>query len=142
MSLGNYDGSVAMIASRLRIAKTTAEVAVRELISLGLLKETNGKLSKVNRKLRFGSSKSLREIRQFHSQMLGKAQEELRDFTDDADFSQRLITGITLTAGPDKIDAARRKLAECLHEIANDLTEDDGTEVFHLSAQLFPITKR
>lgn len=141
MSLADYDGSVSMIAERLRIAPTTAAITVRELIALGLLTEKDGRLGKVNRKLRFGSAKSLREIRQFHSQMLGKAQEELRDFTEEADFARRLITGITLTAAPSKIEAARRKLAECLHEIANDLTEDEGTEVFHLSAQLFPLTK-
>jgi hypothetical protein len=32
------------------------------------------------------------------------------------------------------------KLAECLHEIANDLTHESGTDVYHLSAQLFPLT--
>jgi hypothetical protein len=102
----------------------------------------NGQFKKANVRLRWGSAKSLAEIRNFHDQMLAKAQETLRQQTEDADFQRRLITGITVSANPEKIEAAKRKLAECLHEIANDLTAEPGSAVYHISGQLFPLTKK
>jgi uncharacterized protein (TIGR02147 family) len=139
--LKNFDGSIAQISERLSISKESVAVAVRELISLGCLQEIEkGRLTKTNRKLRFSSSRSKSEIRSFHSQMLQKAKDELKNKTSEEDFEKRLITGITLTAPKEKIEEVKRKLSECLHEIANELTAEAGDEVYHLSAQLFPLT--
>jgi uncharacterized protein (TIGR02147 family) len=141
VTLKNYDGSSAQIARRLNLSVTAVDIALEELTSLGLLKKESGRFKKTKKKMRWGSAKSLREVRRFHDQMLGKAQEVLRTQTEEADFRRRLITGITLTASPEKIEEAKKKLAECLHEIANDLTEEEGTEVYHLAMQLIPLTK-
>lgn len=140
-SLEDFDGSVGTIARRLGLSKTTAEVAVKELVDLGLMKETKTGYRKTNRKVRLSSGKSLPEIRRFHSMMMTRAQKELETATGDEAFARRLITGITVTASPSKIEWAKGRLSECLHEIANALTEDAGTEVYQLAAQLFPLTK-
>lgn len=140
-TLQNYDGTLQMIARRLGISEFAVQIAVNEMISLGLIKEKNGHYSKAKKKLRWGSSKTLNEVRTFHHQMMTKAQEELRTRTSDDDFSKRLITGITITASSKHIANAKKRLSEAIHEIANDLIGEDGDEVYHLSAQLFPLTK-
>lgn len=136
----SFDGSLEMICDRLDLARSTAEVAVRELTSLGLLKQQGGRLMKTTQKLRWTSSISKAEIRAFHSHMLSKAREVLLQETSDTDRARRLITGITVTADPKDIEEAKRKLNECLHSIANDLLQSEGEDVYHLAAQLFPLT--
>jgi uncharacterized protein (TIGR02147 family) len=142
-TLEEFDGSAAMIASRLGVALPSVEIAMRELARLGLLEEVEGVLRKTKKQLRWSSSaKHMADVRRFHGQMLKKAEEALVSQTSEDDFARRLITGITVTASPAKIEAAKRRLADCLHEIAADLASDDGTDVYHLSTQLFPLTKR
>jgi uncharacterized protein (TIGR02147 family) len=142
-TLDGFDGSAASAARRLGIAPQAAEVALRELAAWGLLApDEAGRLRKAKNRLRWTAAKPAAEIRAFHLAMLGKAKQELLDATAPLDFSRRLIAGITVTASRAKIDEAKAKLARCLHEIANDLIEAaDGNEVYHLAAQLFPLTK-
>jgi uncharacterized protein (TIGR02147 family) len=140
LTLKNFDGTTEQIARRLKVSKTAVEIATSEMLSLGLIEIDNGRFRKTAAKLRWGSAKSLKEIRRFHEQMLVRAQETLQSPATDKDFKARLITGITLTANPEKIEAAKRKLSECMHEIANELTGEEGTEVYHLATQLFPLT--
>jgi uncharacterized protein (TIGR02147 family) len=140
-TLANYDGSTDLIADRLGLSTVTVEIALREMLSLGLIKTVDGKFVKTRKKLRWSTTKSQSEVRRFHDQMLAKAQLELRKEPSESAFARRFISGITLTTSPEKIEAAHKKLNDCLHEIANDLTDEQGTEVFHLAAQLFPLTK-
>ncbi|MGE0529324.1 MAG: TIGR02147 family protein [Bdellovibrionales bacterium] len=141
-TLKDFDGSVEQIATGLRLPLPVAEVALRELESLGLLRRVNGRYEKVHEKIRFTSAKTIPWIRKFHDNMMERAQAELRNATSEEEYQKRLITGITLTADPEKIQVARQRLAECLHEIANDLIASPGTEVYHLAVQLFPLTRR
>lgn len=140
-TLQNFDGSSEAIAKRLGLSVEVAEIALRELTSLGLIRWENGRPVKADSKIRFTSSKSVQAFRKFHDDMLEKAQQELRAASTEEEFQQRLITGITLTANEEALQEAKRKLASCLHEIANDLASSPGTEVFHLSAQLFRLSR-
>lgn len=141
-TLENYDGSVSEIARRLGLSVQTTEITLRELTDLGLLKSVDGRLMKTDSLLKFTSSKSVLAFRKFHDEMLEKSQETLRKATADEDFQKRLITGITITASDEAIQAAKQKLAACLHEIASDLAASPGTDVYQLSAQLFPLSRR
>lgn len=141
ITLGNFDGTADQIARRLGLSKTAVEIALQEMLSLGLVVLNNGRHQKADIKLRWASAKSLAEIRKFHEEMMQKALENLRGQSGKKEFDRRLITGITLTARSEKIEAAKQKLSECLYEIANDLTAEEGDQVYHLSAQLFPLTK-
>ena len=141
MTLENFDGSPETIARRLGLSKTTTEVALRELVSLGLVQKVGERFEKTESKLRITSSKSISVIRKFHDEMLEKSQQLLRQAGNEDDFQRRLITGITVSASPEKIQEAKGRLAEFLHELANDLIASPGTEVYHLAAQLFPLTK-
>lgn len=137
----DYDGTARFIADRLGLAEPTVEVAMRELTELGLLTMHEGKLVKSAREIRMGSARSLTDIRRFHAQMLDKAKQVMLEQTSDADFARRLITGISVATTPDKIEIAKQMLSESLHEIAAFLADGESTEVFHLSAQLFPVSR-
>jgi uncharacterized protein (TIGR02147 family) len=138
-SLKDFDGHAKSIAGRLGLKESVASRACDELVQLGLLNRKAGLYINANKKLRWDSAKSVEEVRKFHSSMLEQAQKALRH---SEQFERRLITGVTLTTSPEKIAAAKKKLADCLHEIANDLisADESATEVFHLAAQLFPLT--
>jgi len=137
----DFDGRVETITRRLGLRESVAEGACEELVALGLMLKKKNTFTSANKKLRWDSAKSVKEVRRFHDQMLTRAQNELRRGQSAEEFARRLITGITLSTYPEKIEAAKKRLAECLHEIANDLIADGpGTEVFHLAGQLFPLT--
>lgn len=140
--LESFDGSMEMIADRLGLALPTVEVAVRQLVTAKLLTEKNGKIRKAKDKLRFASQNNIADIRRFHDQMMAQAQARLRNDQSAEELSRRLITGITVTASAEGIERAKQKLAACLHEIAEDLMEDNGTDIYQLGAQLFPLTKK
>jgi transcriptional regulator of met regulon len=114
---------------------------VNELLNLGLLSETAGKLKKAEDKLRITSSKPNPLIRKFHEEMLLRSVDLLRHSTTEEDLRRRLISGITITADPTKVQEAKRKLNDFLYELANELLSEPGSEVYHLAAQLFPLTK-
>lgn len=141
-STRDFDGKIETIARRLKISTVSTEVAVRELIANGLLQEIDGRLSKSKMRVRLASQKKLDLIRRFHSQMMDKAQDELKTATDEQEFQKRLITGITLTVPTSKIPEAKMRLAEFIHQLANELTAEEGDEVYHLATQFFPLTKR
>jgi uncharacterized protein (TIGR02147 family) len=141
-TLENCDGSVAQVAQRLGLRPEVADMAMKELAALGMLKLEKGRYRKSEKKLRLTSSRPNPYIRKFHDEMLERAQRELRSATAEEELQRRLITGITVSANPERVQAARRKLADCLHEIANELIAEPGTEVYHLSGQLFPLTKK
>jgi uncharacterized protein (TIGR02147 family) len=136
-----YDGTPLSISRALRLPLPVVDNAVQTLLDQGLLVRKNGVYTKAKRKLRWGSGKLASEVRNFHDQMMEKAQLELRESISVEDFEGRLITGITFTASPEEIAQAKKKLAEFIHELANQLTQSKGSAVYHLSAQLFPLTK-
>ncbi len=136
-----YDGSTSSIAERLGLGRVTVEMAIHEMVQCQLLTVNGARLCKTDEKTRWSSPNSAASIRKFHASMMGRAQLQLQQETSPEAFANRLITGITLTAKQEKIDAARAKLANCLHEIANELIGESGDVVYHLSAQLFPLSR-
>ena len=140
-SCKGFDGSAAYIARRLGLPPSTVEVTLRDLVALGLLEEKDGKVRKPTRHLDIASAESKAEIRSFHRQHLRLADTELEN-PDPAAFDRRLITGITVTADRARIEVAKKMLADALYEIGNYLSEGEPNEVYHLGAQLVPLTKK
>jgi len=136
-----YDGSSGSIASNLGLSNYSVETALRQMLAQGLLVEKDGRLRKSKRYLRLASAHSKQEVRAFHKQMLAKATEEL-DKAHEHDFQRRLIFGITVTADAAKLAEAKKMLSDSLHQIAAYLSESQGEEVYHLSAQLFPLSRK
>jgi uncharacterized protein (TIGR02147 family) len=140
-SLKTHDGTTEGIANALGLSQSVVEMALRELVELGLVMKKDDKYNKTNKKARWGASKSLPYFRMYHQQMLSKAKDQLQKNLTDPDFERRLITGITLTTSPEKIKSAKKRIAEFLYELANEHISEDDTEVYQLGLQLFPLTK-
>lgn len=138
-TLKKYDGTAATIARHLKLPPRTVEGAVREMASLGLLREVGGKWVKSKKKIRWVAAKSLPEIRRFHHLMMGKAQENLQ-LTSEKEFERRLISGITLTTSPRKAKKLKKILNEFLYEMASEAMDENATEVYHFAIQFFPLT--
>lgn len=140
--LKDFDGSLDFLSKRLGLTKAVTEIAVRELLSLGLLEETAQGLRKTGRRIRWASGKPSPEIRRFHAQMMERACQELEKATAEKDLERRLITGITVTAPAEAVGPTKAKIAEFIHGLANELGESGGSEVYQLSVQFFPLTRR
>lgn len=141
-TLTDFDGTAESVARRLQIAQPTVDVALKELLSLGLLKKVDGKYQKVHARIRFTGSKSMELVRRFHAEMLEKSRRHLLEATSEEDRVSRLISGITVSATPEAVQAAKQALNDCLHKIANDLTAKPGSEVYQLALQFFPLSKK
>jgi uncharacterized protein (TIGR02147 family) len=130
------------MAAQLGITPYQVEFALKRLLELGVLVETESGYKKVNSKIRLAYHESHSDIRRFHSQMIEKAQEELRSKTSIEDFQKREITGITIAANPKNVERARLKLIEALHEVAEILSEGETTDLYQINAQLFTLLKK
>ena len=91
--------------------------------------------------MKFTSHISRSEFRNFHAQMLKKFLRDLPRHSEEREFQKNLVLGISVAVRPEKLEYAKRKLSECLLEVAQELSAGDCTEVYHLSLQLFPLTK-
>lgn len=137
----NAKSEISWISRKLGLLSSEVEEALEVLSKLELIKKHNEKWVKVVTKLRIPTVHSQSEIRDFHRQMIEKALMELKFKHQQADFDRRLINGITLAINPQKIKKARQRINEALHEIAEELMDDDSTELYQINLQLFPLSK-
>ncbi|MEO0335249.1 MAG: DUF4423 domain-containing protein, partial [Pseudomonadota bacterium] len=141
-SLKRFDGTAADIAQGLGLALESVEVALKELRDFGLVeKKVDGLWRKTSKKLRWSSSVPSQEIGQFHKNMMEKAKDHLSS-KKQSDYEKRLITGVTLTVSPSKVNYAKSRINEFLHQLSNDLIEEDdpNAQVYHLASQFFPVS--
>ena len=136
----DFDPSPAVIAERLEIRESEVLQALERLLKAGILKQVDGTYVKSRARIRFPASVSREVIRGFHRQMIRKAEEQMARLEQE-DYDRRMITGITFSMNPERVQWARERLQEVLHEIAEKATEGETTEVYQLNLQLFPLSK-
>lgn len=141
MTCADFKSDYQWIARRLGILQGEAEEAVDVLKKLDIIENHKTGWRKKSLKLRIPTARSQEEIRKFHKQMIEKALTELQFKTQQENFEKRVIAGITFAGNPKKLNRAKEKLNEVLHEIASDLMEGECTEVYQLNFQFFPLTK-
>lgn len=129
------------IAHKLRISRLEVDLAIETLKANNLLKETDGKLEKVDLKLRFPTKITQSVIRKFHKQMIKKAYEEIDTRLLDTDYDDRLVVGGTFALNPAHLPLLKQKVQEALYEISLKASEGPCTAVYQLNIQLFPLTK-
>ena len=128
------------IAKKLNIRQLEVEIAIENLKRHGLLELSNGKLQKLESKLRFPTKVSQMVIRKFHKQMIKKACDELDLKNDDENFANRLISGTTFALNPAKIDLLKEKIQNALYEVASMASEGTCESVYQFNIQFFPLT--
>jgi uncharacterized protein (TIGR02147 family) len=137
-----FNTDVSWIAGRLGISVPETRSAVDRLLELGFLEETlDGSIRKSQANLYFKTEKSEVAIREHHSQMIEKAQAELKK-TDAEDFARRLINSITFSCDPSHLALFQKKINEFQDEVLALAKTGNHQDVYQLNCQLFPLTKK
>jgi uncharacterized protein (TIGR02147 family) len=138
----DFDDSPAWIAARLGISAAQATETLERLQSSGHLERDHlGKLQRSQLKLRLPMQRSHPMVRAFHQRMGEKALRLLQSQPSEADFAQRLISGISFTGDPAKVPEAKLMIEEALYRAAELLANGPAREVFHINLQFFKVTK-
>ncbi|MGK5085053.1 TIGR02147 family protein [Bdellovibrionota bacterium FG-1] len=141
VTLDDFQSQPAQIAHRLGITTAEARSAIERMIAIGLLQEDpEGRLRRTRQSFYVKTNRSEFAVRKFHQQMIEKASQELQK-TSDADFSRRLINGITFACAPEHLELIKDKIDRLQDEILA-LTQDGAKDsVYQMNVQFFPLTK-
>lgn len=130
------------LASRLGITQEQAMTTLKELVARQYLRvESDGSLHRTELKFRFPTHKSVKEVRDYHKAMISRSLPLLEKATGDKDFSERLISGITLAGDPQLLQDAKVVIEEALYRAAEILASGKCTEIFQINLQLFKLTR-
>ena len=137
----NFQNNPDWISKKVGIKKKEAQESLNLLKKLGLIKEVDGKLQKVEKKMRFITPRSKKLVRDFNTTMVKKALQIQASKQSEKDFEERLITGVTFSTNPKQVKKAKSRLKEVMFEVAEILSQGQQTEVFQLNCQLFRLTE-
>ncbi len=130
------------IAMKFRISEGAAARALKTLLENGLIEKTAHGFRKTEAQIRFPTTRSLPQIREYHRMIIAQGLENMLMQTSEAAFQQRLISSITFAMNPTHEKRGRERLAELIYEIADIMSDGDCTEVYQLNVQMFPLTDR
>jgi uncharacterized protein (TIGR02147 family) len=133
----SFDGD---FARALDITNEEANEAVSFLEEEGLIVLNDGKYAKSSLKLHFNSKESKKEFRHYHSRLLDKSKEELLK-TEQEDFEKRLIISYSVAMNSKKKDYFKKRLADLMQEMADEMSEGECDQVYHLGLQFYPLSK-
>lgn len=136
-----FESSPVWISKKLKISQLETEIAIENLKRHKLLQEIDGKLQKVELKIRFPTKISQTVVRKFHKEMIKKAYDEISTKTEDADFEHRLILGSTFAVNESKIGVLKEIIQKALYEVSSSATDGPCQSVYQLNIQFFPLAK-
>jgi uncharacterized protein (TIGR02147 family) len=127
----------AWIATRLGIKAEEAEEALERLFRLELVKKNRNRLFRTSKPLTTSTEIPSAAIRKHHTQNLRLAEESMnRD-----PVPMREISSVTMPVNLEKLPQIKEMLLKTRKKIAALLEDDNASEVYTLSFQLFPLTK-
>lgn len=129
------------IAKRLGITSYEAEFAWNCLVAQKYVELINGRWCKTNQLVRIPTVNFQSRIQNYHRIMLSKALSLLKakEFPD-MEFSDRMITSLSIATNLDKLKVTRNYLEESSYRAAEMLSEGPCNEIYQLCIALFPIT--
>jgi uncharacterized protein (TIGR02147 family) len=126
------------IAKRLGISVLESRHALSLLRRLGFLAIERGRLVRTGRPLFFKPTSMPRALKKFQNQILVKAQESIeRDRVED-----RYVTSFVMPVDIRKLSAAKEMILNFQKRLMQLLEAGELTEVYVLSVQLFPLTRK
>ena len=128
------------IAKKLRITVPLADRAWRRLQAGGIVEKQGGRWRKVQKKIRFPTSKIDPSIQNYHQLMLRKTAEELRARKSQSDFDRRLIIGATVSTNEASMRKANKYMEDALFQAAEILAEGSPDRVCYIAFHLLPLT--
>lgn len=139
LELDRFDGNVKSIASRLGMPMLEARAAVARLERMGLVKKERNRYRLVAEEARTTthdvSSAALREA---HKKSLREAADQI----DEIAMELRDITSMTMAIDPAKLPMAKERIREFRRGLSEILESGKKSEVYRLSIQLMPVTKK
>lgn len=132
-----YSLSSKLITKELGISPTTARDALNRLVALKLIQFKNGKWTKTKSTLATPTDVPSRALRNFHSQMIRKAQDSI----ESQPVSVRDISGLTIAVSEGKIEQAKKEIVNFRRKMAKLLESDRPTSVYQLNIQFFSLTQ-
>ena len=138
MECENFKENAAWISKRLDISVLEADDALRRLQKVGLIERKNGRLIPVKGYVMSPNGIPLSAIRQFHHQILQKAQRAL----ELQSIKERDISGITLALDPKDIMSIKKDIKEFLDSLIFKYSRRKSRkEVYHLESAFFRLTE-
>ncbi len=126
------------IANHLGISVHEAGSAIERLQRLELIEMSHGQWKQKIAPIKIENKEALGATRKFHKQMLERAIESM----EQNSFSSRDISSVTFAMNKELIPYAVEKIRQFRRELMHDLeTRATPSDVYHLSVQLFPLTK-
>jgi len=136
--LKDFDFNAKNISKRLKISILEAEVAIDRLMRMELIeRDESGKMKKVASHILTESEQTDIGLREFHSQMLAKAQLAVNEQKNDRKF----VGSETFPFDLENLKKAKELINTCFDQVlALSKDSKDLINVYHLGIQLFSLT--
>lgn len=142
VNLEGFKNDISWISKSLGVSSDDVKRVLVDLKRSGYLVITEGQLAKKFKKMRVPATRSREIVRHFHSQMLKKAIWELENKISAKDYSQRRITGYTVTGSPEKIAKVQELIEKFMNDTAEEMSQQKPEMLYQLQVQLFPLMKK
>ena len=139
-TLSDFQPTSKNLAQLLGLTKSEVDSAVEHFLERGLLEKKENKISRTELLARFPTSRSHDKIRKYHREFLKLAYQEIGN---PKTFEQRSITGVCFAGSSSKFREAQVIMEEAMYRAANLVAnEPERDEIYQLSVQLYPLTKK
>ena len=139
METKDYRHDYKWIANRLGIDSATSKKALSILEEHQLIaRDSSGQFAPTQRQFKTPDQMVSFANRKSHIQALDLARHSL----EEDDISRRSFTAMTIATTPEKLLAARPRIARFRQQITKFLESGAKTEVYRVSIQIFPLSKR
>lgn len=125
------------IAKRLNLSREMAEEALQRLIRMGFLKIENSRMVRLARPVSTTCDIPSVAIRNYHKQILDLAAHSL----DHVPLEMREVSAITIPTSGKNLAKVKSLLLRTRKKVATMMEDPNGSEVYTLAIQLFPLTK-
>jgi len=132
-----FKSNAGFIATRLGLPVTTAEQAVERLLEMGLLKEMDGRWVQSQQHLSTSSEIPSRHIRNYHHQILAKADLAIEQIP----VAERDLSAMTIGISESQLKEAQAEIKKFRRELSQRLEKNANPKdrVYCLSMQFFPL---
>ncbi|MBL7688021.1 MAG: TIGR02147 family protein [Bdellovibrionaceae bacterium] len=142
MGCSETEKDIASIGRAFSMSQTEVIDTLSRLKELKLLVETPRGWTKRSMKLAIPTINSRRPIRQFHRSVVGHALAVMETELADSDFQRRIVLSSTVAVNPDSIEVAKSRIGQFVGELTQSLSAGPCSEVYMVSIQLVPLSKR
>lgn len=138
MDTVRFKNDIKWISRRLSILPERVEKIINDLLEVNIIKKvSDNELIKSKANVYTTHAVTSEAIKQSHREGLIKAKEKI----DEVALSQRSYSSMTLSFNPNKMEEARNLIKEFRRQFSEILEKpNDGTEVYQLAIQFFPLT--